>query len=72
MATVESDQALSITRIAQAADLPRYVVSTLIDHFRIPVLRGPNLTAVLPEGRTTLVCVLERHPGVKPGLNDRL
>lgn len=72
MATVESEEALSISRIARAAGLKRWTVSALIEHYRLPVFNSPRLISVKPEARARLISILESHPGVEPGLDDRL
>lgn len=72
MSTIDSDKALSLSHIARAAGIDRFTVRVLIEHYRIPVLRGPSMTAVRPEGRRALIRALERHPGVEPGVADRL
>lgn len=75
MATVQSEKILSISHIARTTGMDRYKIATLLEHYEplgLRVFRSPSLTFVHPESRTFLVEILERHPGVEPGLDERL
>lgn len=74
MATAETDKelVLSISHIARVAGVDRPTVRVLIELNGIPVVRGPNLTAVRPESRGALVEALLKHPRVARDLDERL
>lgn len=75
MATAQSEKILSISHIARTTGIERYKIATLLEHYEplgLRVFRSPSLIFVRPESRAFLIEILERHPGVESGLEERL